>query len=117
MRNIKRVTVMELGQLIAPTPGKSAYLQEEEIWGDDHFHFTPKGYSLASAGLESLIYEKRAEQKEDESGGWQGAAKQPKQDLSQNHPDWLKGSIAEAVQKDASQQGRPHFGHHKWRGG
>ncbi len=55
MRNIKRVTVMGLGQLITPSPGKSAYLQEEEILGDDPVHFTPKGYSLAAAGLESLI--------------------------------------------------------------
>jgi hypothetical protein len=66
MRNIKRVTVMELGQLITPTAGKSPYLQEEEIWGDGPVHFTPKGYSLAAAGLESIIYKKRAEEKEDE---------------------------------------------------
>ncbi len=65
MRNIKRVTVIEMGQLITPSPGMSAYLQEEEVWGDDPVHFTPKGYSLAAAGLESLIYEKRAEEKED----------------------------------------------------
>jgi hypothetical protein len=69
-----------------------------------------KGYSLAAAGLESLIYEKRAEEKEDEAGGWRGAAKRPKQDLSKNRLDWVKGSIAEAVRKDASQQGRPLFG-------
>jgi hypothetical protein len=31
MRNIKRVTGMELGQLITPSAGKSSYLQEEEI--------------------------------------------------------------------------------------
>jgi hypothetical protein len=103
MRNIKRVTVTELGQFITPSPGKSTYLQEEEIWGDDPVHFTPKGYSLAAAGLESLIYEKRADEKEDEPGGWQGAAKRPKQDLTKNRPDWVKGSIAEAVRKDASQ--------------
>jgi hypothetical protein len=54
MGNIKRVTVMALGQLITPSPGKSAYLQEEEIWGDDPVHFTPKGYSLTAAGLKSL---------------------------------------------------------------
>jgi hypothetical protein len=31
MRNIKRVTVFEMGQLITPSPGMSAYLQEEEV--------------------------------------------------------------------------------------
>jgi hypothetical protein len=43
MRNIKRVTVIELGlgQLITPSPGMSTYLQEEEIWGDDPVHLTP----------------------------------------------------------------------------
>jgi hypothetical protein len=87
----------------------SAYLQEEEIWGDDPVHLTPKGYSLAAAGLESLIYEKRAEEKEDEP------AKRPKQDLTKKRPDWVRGSIAEAVRKDTTQRGRPPFGHHKWR--
>ncbi len=32
MRNIKRVTVIEMGQLITPSQGMSAYLQEEEVW-------------------------------------------------------------------------------------
>ncbi len=49
MPNSKRVTVIELGQFITPAPGKSTYLQEEEIWMDDPVHFTPKGYSLAAA--------------------------------------------------------------------
>ncbi len=70
MRNIKRVTVIEMGQLITPTPGLSAYLQEEEVWGEDPVHMTPKGYSLAATGLEHLIYEKRAEEKEDEPTSW-----------------------------------------------
>jgi hypothetical protein len=67
MRNIKRATVMEFEKLITPSPGQSEYLQEEEIWGEDPVHYTPEGYSMAAAGLESLIYEKKAEEKEDES--------------------------------------------------
>jgi hypothetical protein len=113
----KRVTVIELGQLITPSPGLSAYLQDEEVWGDDPVHLTPKGYSLAAAGLESLIYEKRSEERDDEPSGWQGAAKRPKPDLSQKRPDWVRGSVAEAVRKDTSQRGRPPFGQQKWRGG
>jgi hypothetical protein len=74
MPNIKRVTVIELGQLITPSPGLSSYLQDEEVWGEDPVHLTPKGYSLAAAGLESLIYEKRSEEREDAPAGWQGAA-------------------------------------------
>jgi uncharacterized protein YehS (DUF1456 family) len=66
MKNIKRATVMELGQLLVPTASQSAYLHEEETWGEDPLHFTPKGYSMAAAGLESLIYEKRGEEKETE---------------------------------------------------
>jgi hypothetical protein len=114
---IRMRNIIELGQLITPSPGMSAYLQEEEIWGDDPVHLTPKGYSLAAAGLESLIYEKRAEEKEDEPPSWQGAAKRPKQDLTKKRPDCVRGSIAEAVRKDTTQRGRPPFGHHKWRGG
>jgi hypothetical protein len=117
MRNIKRVTVIEMGQLIMPSPGMSAYLQEEEVWGEDPVHLTPKGYSPAAAGLETLIYEKRAEEKEDEPTSWQGADKRPKQDLSKKRPDWVGGSVAEAVRKDTSQRGRPPLGHHTWRGG
>jgi hypothetical protein len=82
-----------------------------------YLHLTPKGYSLAAAGLESLIYEKRAEEKEDEPASWQGAAKRPKQDLSKKRPDWVRGSVAEAVRKDTTQRGRPPFCHHTWRGG
>ncbi len=75
MFSIKNITTTPI-----PTAGKSAYLQEEEIWGNGPVHFTPKGYSLAAAGLESVIYEKRAEEKEDEAGGWQGAPKRPNQE-------------------------------------
>ncbi len=45
MPNIKRVTVIEMGQLITPTPGLSAYLQDEEVWGEDPVHLTPKGWT------------------------------------------------------------------------
>jgi hypothetical protein len=53
----------------------SEYLQQEELWGGDTVHYTPKGYSLAAAGLEALIYEKRVEEREVE-------AKRAKQDLT-----------------------------------
>jgi hypothetical protein len=32
MRNIKRATVIEMGQLLTPSAGQSGYLHEEEIW-------------------------------------------------------------------------------------
>jgi hypothetical protein len=48
MRNIKRATVMEFGQLITPAAGQSSYLHEEEIWGEDPVHYTSKEYSLAA---------------------------------------------------------------------
>jgi hypothetical protein len=44
MRNIKRASVMELGQLIVQPAGQSDYLHEEEIWGGDPVHMTPTGY-------------------------------------------------------------------------
>jgi lysophospholipase L1-like esterase len=59
MRNIKRATIISLDQLITPTAGLSEYLQQEELRGGDPVHYTPKGYSLAAAGLEALIYEER----------------------------------------------------------
>ena len=63
MRNIKRATVMEFGKLIAPSPGQSGYLQEEEIWGEDPVHYTQKGYSpgCGRAGVPHLREEERGE--------------------------------------------------------
>jgi hypothetical protein len=105
MRNIKRATVMEFGKLITPSPGQSEYLQEEEIWGEDPVHYTPKGYSLAAAGLESLVYEKKAEEKEEASRP--NPPKKPRLDLTKNRPAWCMGSVAEAVRCDGpSSSGR-----------
>ena len=70
-------------------------MQEEEIWGEDPVHFTQRGYSLAAAGLESLVYEKKAEEKEDESKP--NPPKKPRLDLTKNRPAWCMGSVAEAV--------------------
>ncbi len=118
MRNIKRVTVIEMGQLITPTPGLSAYMQDEEIWGGDPVHMTPKGYSLAATGLEHLIYEKESRgegrRTHELAGGGQEGQAGPQQEA---RPDWVRGSVAEAVRKDNTQRGRPPFGHHTRRGG
>ncbi len=46
MRNIKRATVIEMGQLLTPYAGQSSYLQEEEIWREDPVHLASKGYSI-----------------------------------------------------------------------
>jgi hypothetical protein len=116
MRNIKRATVMEFGQLITPAAGQSSYLHEEEIWGEDPVHYTSKGYSLAAAGLESLVYEKRSEEKEIGSSGGQGPSKKAKMDLSLKRPDWVKGSVAEAVRRDTGGHARPPLPQGKWRG-
>ncbi len=43
MRNIKRTSVMELGQLGTQPAGRSDYLHEEEIWGEDPVHMTATG--------------------------------------------------------------------------
>jgi hypothetical protein len=83
MRNIKRATVMEFGKLIVPSAGQSEYLQEEEIRREDPVHYTKKGYSLAEAGLESLIYEKKSEEKEEEAKP--NLPEKPKLDLT-NRP-------------------------------
>jgi hypothetical protein len=81
MRNIKRATIISLDQLITPTAGLSEYLQQEELRGGDPVHYTPKGYSLAAAGLEALIYEKRGEEKEAEEKAERQPAKKAKFDL------------------------------------
>ncbi len=83
MRNIKRATVIEMGQLLTPTASQSGYLHEEEVWGEDPVHLTSKGYSMAAAGLESLIYEKRGEEKDAEEKGVQGPAKRPRYDAAE----------------------------------
>ncbi len=116
MRNIKRATVMEFGQLITPAAGQSSYLHEEEIWGEDPIHYTSKGYNLAAAGLESLVYEKRSEEREAGPSGGQGPSKKAKLDLTLKRPDWVKGSVAEAVQRDTGGHTRPPFQQGKWRG-
>jgi hypothetical protein len=98
MRNIKRASVLEFGKLIAPSAGQSEYLQEEEIWGEDPVHYTQKGYKMAAAGLESLIYEKKSEEKEEEAKP--NPPKKPKLDLTKNRPAWVLGSVAEAVRSE-----------------
>ncbi len=95
---------MEFGLLITPPAGQSSYLHEEEIWGQDPVHYTAKGYSLAAAGLESLVYEHMGEEKEAEVSGGQGPSKKPRLDPTQNRPSWVKGSVSEAVRRD---KGRP----------
>jgi len=109
MRNIKRATIISLDQLITPTAGLSEYLQHEELRGEDPVHFTPKGYSLAAAGLEALIYEKRGEEKDAEERADRQPAKKAKFDLSKKRPDWVKGSVSEAVRSSDGTRGN-------WRG-
>jgi hypothetical protein len=118
MRNIKRASVIEMGQLLTPNAGQSSYLHEEEIWGKDPVHLTSKGYSMTAAGLESLIYEKRGEEKEAAEKGGQGPAKKPRYDAAENRPAWVKGSVAEAVRRGGGGQPRPPFKQPSgWRGG
>jgi hypothetical protein len=107
MRNIKRATIMELGQLITPSAGQSEYLHEEEIWGEDPVHMTRKGYKLAAPGIESLIYEKRSEEKEAEEKNGQKPSKKPRLDPALNRPSWISGSVSEAVRMDGRGQMRP----------
>jgi hypothetical protein len=117
MRNIKRATVMKMGQLLTPSAGQSGYLHEEEIWGEDPVRLTTKGYSTVAAGLESLIYEKRGEEREAEEKESQGPSKKPRYDAAESRPAWVKGSVAEAVRRGGGGgQPRPPF-KHPWRGG
>jgi hypothetical protein len=124
MRNIKRATIISLDQLITPTAGLSEYLQQEELRGEDPVHFTPKGYSLAAAGLEALIYEKRGEEKDAEERADRQPAKKAKFDLSKKRPEWVKGSVSEAVRSSDGARGnwrgnkQPRSaGQQVWRGG
>ncbi len=123
MRNIKRASVIEMSQLLTPSARQSGYLQEEEIWGEDPVHLTSKGYSLVAAGIESLIYEKRSEEKEAEEKGIQGPAKKPRYDAAEHRPAWVKGSVAEAVRRGGGNEGgggpsRPPYKQYPgWRGG
>ncbi len=107
MRNIKRATVMELGQLIMPPAAQSEYLHEEEIWGEDPVHMTRKGYKLVAAGIEYLIYEKRSEEKEAEEKSGQRPTKKPRLDPAMNRPSWISGSVSEAVRMDGRGQMGP----------
>ncbi len=107
MHNIKRASVIEMGQLLTPNVGQSSYLHEEYIWVEDPVHLTSKGYSMAAAGLELLIYEKRGEEKEAEENGGQGLAKKSRYDAAENKPAWVKGSVAEAVCQGVRGQRRP----------
>ncbi len=97
MCNIKRASMIEMGQLLTPSAGQSSNLHKEEIWGEDPVHLTTKGYGMAAACLESLIYEKRGEEREAEEKGSQGPSKKPWYDAAENRPAWVKGSVAQAV--------------------
>jgi hypothetical protein len=116
MRNIKGATVIEMGQLLTPSAGQCGYLYEEEIWGEDPVHLTTKGYGMVAAGLESLIYEKRGEEREAEEKESQGPSKKPRYDAAESRPAWVKGSVAEAVRRGGGGgQPRPPL-KHPWRG-
>jgi len=116
MRNIKRASVMELGQLITKPEGRSEYLHEEEIWGEDPVHMTPTGYKLAAEGLEAVIYEKRREEREVEEKQEQRPAKKPRVDPALSRPDWVRGNVSEAVRLDGRGQMGPPQQRSNWRG-
>jgi hypothetical protein len=65
---------------------------------------------MAAAGLESLVYEKKSEEKDEEAKP--NPPKKPKLDLTKNRPAWVLGSVAEAVRSD----GPPATGRGKGRG-
>jgi len=50
--------------------------------------------------------------------GWlrQQPAKRAKQDLTKNRPNWVKGSVSEAVRRSDRDQHRSPYGNLKWRG-
>jgi translation initiation factor IF-2 len=54
---------------------------------------------MAAAGLESLVYEKKSEEKDEEAKP--NPPKKPKLDLTKFRPAWVLGSVAEAVRSDA----------------
>ncbi len=110
MSNIKRASVMELGQLIFQPAGRSDYLHEEEVWGEDPVHMTSTGYKLAAEGLESVIYEKRMRNLD------RGPPKKPRVDPALRRPDWVRGSVSEAVRLDGRGQMGPPPQRKNWRG-
>jgi hypothetical protein len=75
-----------------------------------------KGLQPGCAGLEALIYEKRAEEREAEASSGQQPAKRAKQDLIKSRPNWVKGSVSEAVRRPDGGQHRSPYGNLKWRG-
>jgi hypothetical protein len=116
MRNIKRASAMELGQLIVQPAGQSDYLYEEEVWGEDPVHMTSTGYKQAAEGLESVIYEKRREEREVDEKPGQGPAKKPRMDPALSRPDWVRGIVSEAVRLDGRGQMGPPPQRKNWRG-
>ncbi len=108
--------MIEMGQLLTPSAGQSSNLHKEEIWGEDPMHLTTKGYGMAAACLESIIYEKRGEEREAEEKGSQRPSKKPRYDATENRPAWVKGSVAKAVRRrGGGGQPRPPF-KQPWRG-
>ncbi len=72
---------------------------------------------MAAAGLESLIYEKRGEERDAEEKGGQGPSKKPRCNAAEHRPAWVKGSVAEAVRRDSGgQSGAPFKQPPGWRG-
>jgi len=97
------------------TAGRSDYLHEEEGWGEDPVHMTSSGYKLAAEGLESVIYEKRREEREVDEKPGQGPAKKPRVDPALCMPDWVRGSVSEAVRLDSRGQMGPPPQRKNWR--
>ncbi len=107
---------MEMGQLIVQPAGRSDYLHEEEVWGEDPVPMTATGYKLAAEGLESVINEKRKEEREGDEKHGQGPAKKPRVDPALSRPDWVRGSVSELVLLDRRGQMGPPPQRKSWRG-
>ncbi len=62
---------------------------------------------MAAEGLESVIYEKRREEKEVDEKSGQGPAKKPRVDPALSRPAWVRGNVSEAVRLDGRGQMAP----------
>jgi hypothetical protein len=101
MRNIKRATVMEIGQLLTPSQTDRATSVPPLLWGGGFCTSHPQGIQQAAAGLESLVYEKRVEEKE------AGRDRQNSNgSRSENRPARVRGSVAESPSRWRGGSGR-----------
>jgi len=108
--NIKHVSVVQFRRLIDDD------LREEEIWGEDPIHHTPRGFSEAAKGLRRLLRSRRGEEQVIRSS--RPAFEKQRLDLTKARAPWIRrGGLNEAMRSEPPRGKKGGWPHPRGHGG